>query len=133
MNRPILIPLLLAANTVLLAADPPQAGDKQWIARSNGFTQMLVDIGNRHSPESASSQGLKEYDERIGQPTKADEDKAITEVRAVLAKLQTQLPDEKDTNVAQDLQIVIRRIELQLREHDFSQSHEVPFINANSY
>ncbi|MBV9227229.1 MAG: DUF885 domain-containing protein, partial [Acidobacteriaceae bacterium] len=133
MNRPILIPLLFAANTVLLAADPPQAGDKQWIARSNGFTQMLVDIGNRHSPESASSQGLKEYDERIGQPTKADEDKAITEVRAVLAKLQTQLPDEKDTNVAQDLQIVIRRIELQLREHDFSQSHEVPFINANSY
>ena len=133
MNRPILMPLLLAASTALLAADPSQAGDKQWIARSNGFTQMLVDIGNRHSPESASSQGLKEYDEKIGQPTKANEDQAMAEVRAVLAKLQAQLPQEKDKNVAEDLDILIHRIELQFRQHDFSQNHEVPFINANSY
>ncbi|MFL6463680.1 MAG: DUF885 domain-containing protein, partial [Bryobacteraceae bacterium] len=88
MNRLIFTLLFSTASAVLFAADPPQAGDKQWIARSNQFTQMLVDISNRHSPESASSQGLKEYDEKIGQPTKADEDQATAETRAVLTRLQ---------------------------------------------
>lgn len=133
MNKLVFVTLLLVGSAPLLAALSPEGGDKQWIARSNQFTQMLVDISNRHSPESASSQGLKEYDEKIGQPTKADSDQAIAETRAVLAKLQTQLPHERDKNVAEDLEILIRRIELQFREHDFSQNHEVPFINANSY
>ncbi len=127
MNKPVLTLWLFAMGTTLLAADQP------WITRSNQFAQMLVDISNRHSPESASSQGLKEYDEKIGQPTKADSDQAIAETRSVLTKLQAQLPNEKDKNVAEDLDIMIHSVELQLRERDFSQSHEVPFINANSY
>ena len=127
MNKPVLTLWLFAMGTTLFAADQP------WITRSNQFAQMLVDISNRHSPESASSQGLKEYDEKIGQPTKADSDQAIAETRSVLTKLQAQLPNEKDKNVAEDLDIMIHSVELQLRERDFSQSHEVPFINANSY
>ena len=84
--------LFLVNSVVAFTVSSSGGGDKQWIARSNQFTQMLVDIGNRHSPESASSQGLREYDEKIGQPTKANSDQAVAETRAVLAKLQAQLP-----------------------------------------
>ena len=96
MHKLTLMPLLLVSSAILSTAPQAEQGDKQWIARSNQFTQMLVDISNRHSPENASSQGLKEYDEKIGQPTKADSDGAIAETRAVLAKFQAQRPNEKD-------------------------------------
>ena len=78
-----------------------------------------------------SNQGLSEYDTQIAQPTLADEDKERAETEAVLAKLKAALAQEKQKEVAQDLQIVIRRIELQFREDDFQRAHEVPFLNAS--
>jgi len=34
--------------------------------------------------------------------------------------------------VAQDLQIVVRKVELRFRQQDFARAHEVPFLNASS-
>jgi hypothetical protein len=59
-----------AAADAAPARTAPQA---QWVADSNRFTQMLLDVQIKHSPEYASSEGLAAYDAEIAQPTLADE------------------------------------------------------------
>jgi ABC-type glycerol-3-phosphate transport system substrate-binding protein len=110
-----------------------QAGqaDKNWIARSNEFANMLIAIEKKHSPESASSEGLSEYDEKISAATHEDDVAETSETRAVLAKFQEQLPKEQDKYVRQDLEIMIHSTQLNLKQHDFAETHQIPYINAS--
>ena len=127
--RSVLITFVLCLAALLLAQEKP--ADHNWIATSNDYTKMLVNIEMKHTPEQGSRQGLAEYDELISQPSLADEDQARKETEEVLAKLKAALPQQKQKEVAQDLEIMIRRVELQFRIDDYERAHEVPFINAS--
>src|SRR5271157_5875545 len=74
--------LLLTSASLAQAQDAPAKGasptaaklpDQGWIARSNEFANLLIDIEKKHSPESASSEGLSQYDELISDPTLEDQ------------------------------------------------------------
>jgi Bacterial protein of unknown function (DUF885) len=121
-------PCLLAAPQTAAAAAPNRA----WIAKSNSYTSLLLDILKKHSPENASSQGLAEYDEKISQPTKQDDDAAIAETKVVQTKLNRALANETDKNVEQDLKILLNSIQLTLRRHDYEDAHKVPYENASA-
>ncbi|MFY9691297.1 MAG: DUF885 domain-containing protein [Candidatus Acidiferrales bacterium] len=107
------------------------APDQSWVAKSNVYTDLLLDVQNRHSPENASSQGLAAFDERISQPTKLDDDAEIAETKVVQRKLMHALAVEQDKNVRQDLQILLHSIQIELAKHDYAQAHKVPFENAS--
>jgi uncharacterized protein DUF885 len=115
------------------AAAAPTQPDQGWIARSNEFANLLIDIENKHLPESASGQGLSQYDELISQPTLEDQHVAEAETRVVLAKLKQQLTVEQNKYVKQDLGIMIRSIELDSRRQDYLESRVVFNANASSY
>ncbi len=117
-----------AAADAATARAAPQA---QWVADSNRFTQMLLDVQIKHSPEYASSQGLAAYDADIAQPTLADELAERAERDAVIAQIKAKLPSERDRDVAEDLQILIHAIDLDDRQQDFDVRSQVPFINAS--
>jgi Bacterial protein of unknown function (DUF885) len=135
--------LLIGSALVMLGQSKPsnskssdsKPGDskpaQQWIEESNRYTQMLLDVVIRHSPEYASSQGLAQYDAQIRSPTLADELAERAERDAVIEKIKAQLPQEKERNVAEDLQILIHAIDLEDRKQDFGIRREVPFINAS--
>ncbi len=118
MIRKILL-LPVVAVFVLPALAQAPSPDHAWIATSNSFTNMLITIEMAHSPESGSRQGLAEFDTKISQPTLADEDKERAETEAVLAKLKSAVAEQKEKEVAQDLRIVIRRVELDFKSQDF--------------
>jgi uncharacterized protein (DUF885 family) len=135
-----------AAYVALVPGAPPasardsagQAGnaganpsDTAWIARSNEFANLLIEVEKNHSPESASADGLSQYDERISVATHEDDVAETSETRAVLAKLQEQLPKEQNKYVRQDLEIMIHSTQLQLKQHDFAETHQIPYINAS--
>ncbi len=121
--------ILIAALSPLAAQTSPSV--PAWVAVSNSYTNKLVTVEMKHRPESGSDQGLSQYDALASQPTLADEDQERQEEVAVLAELKTALAQEKDKPVAQDLQIVIRKLELHFREQDFARAREVPFLNAS--
>ncbi len=110
--------------------DPPL--DKSWISVSNNYTKMLLDVEMKHRPESGSDQGLSEYDNKVAQPTLADEDRQRKETEAVVAKLKTAAWQQKQAEVAQDLEIILRRVDLDFRIEDYRRAHVVPFFNASS-
>jgi hypothetical protein len=119
---PVLI--LLASPLRAFAAAP-------WIEESNRFTQMLVDVHLRHSPEYGSAQGLVEYDARIAVPTLADALAQRAERDAVIDKIKAQMAHEKDRKVAEDMQILIHAIDLDDRDLDLQIRLDVPYINAS--
>ena len=92
---------------------------------------MLLAVEMKHHPEVGSNQGLSEFDTKVSQPTLADEDQERQETEAVLSTLKSAVGQQKQKEVAQDLQIVIRTVELQFREEDFARAHRVDFLNAS--
>jgi Bacterial protein of unknown function (DUF885) len=116
-------------------AQPSDSAAKQvdtgWIARSNEFADLLIEIEKRHSPESASADGLSQYDEKISIATHEDDVAENSENRAVLGKLREQLPKEQNKYVRQDLEIMIHNTELGLKRHDFAEAHQIPYLNAS--
>lgn len=130
------------ALTVLLLA--PMASAQQastsntasqpgWIATSNKYANMLIEVTFKHHPEFGSQQGLAQYDTKIAQPTLADEDAERAETAAVLAQLKLASLEKQQKEVAEDLQIMIRRVNLDFRRRDYEREHEVPFLNASQY
>ncbi|HEX4424677.1 MAG TPA: DUF885 domain-containing protein [Terriglobales bacterium] len=126
----MLVPI--AAIFILPAFAQAPGVDHGWIATSNSYTNKLLTVEMNHNPESGSRQGLSEYDAKISQPTLVDEDRHRQETEAVLAQLKASVGQEKSKEVAQDLRIVIRRVELGFKLQDFYRAHEVPFLNASS-
>ncbi len=108
-----------------------QATDKSWIAISNGYANMLIDVFFKHHPEAGTQQGLSQFDNKVSQPTLADENAERKETEAVLAKLKSAAAEKQQKDVAEDLQIMIRRVDLNFRRQDFQRANEVPFINAS--
>ncbi len=109
----------------------PQESATDWIAASNKYTNMLLAVEMKHSPEEGSDEGLSRFDTEVSQPTLADEDQERQETEAVIANFKQAVAQEKQKEVAQDLEIMIRKVELQFREQDFERAHKVDFLNAS--
>jgi uncharacterized protein (DUF885 family) len=123
--------LAMTAHSQAMPARSQPKPDQPWIEESNRYAQKLVDVRIRHSPEYGSAQGLSQYDGEITNPTLADELAERAERDAVIGKIKSQLPDEKNREVSKDLQILIHAIDLDDREQDFHMRRKVPFINAD--
>jgi uncharacterized protein (DUF885 family) len=124
-----LTPITSSASSATTAAAD---SDKSWITKSNGYADLLIEIEKKHSPESASADGLKQYDELISDDTHEDDVAENNERRAALEKLKTALATEQDKNVKQDLEIMINRLELMLRVYQYGLDHQVPYRNASA-
>jgi len=128
LNRRIAVSLAAAVLSLAATAQEPAA---DWIAASNKYTDLLLAVEMKHAPELGSNQGLSQFDAEVSQPTLADEDQERQEKEGVLSTLKGALGQPKQKPVAQDLQIVIRKIELQFRKRDFDRAHKVDFLNAS--
>ena len=114
----LIAPLLFVAASLPVTAQKAEPS-KAWIAQSDVYTHMLLDVQLDHSPEGGSEEGLTKYDKLISDPTLADELKQRKELEAVLVKLKAQEAVEKDKNVAEDLAILRKAFDLQFRQQDF--------------
>jgi uncharacterized protein (DUF885 family) len=113
-------------------AAPAGPVQPEWVKRSNQFTQMLLDIQYKYSPESGSEQGVAKYDTQITDPSRAAEIAQRKELEAVLATLKKDEAKEKDKNVREDLEIIDKTFHLQFQQDDYRLDHKVPFIDASA-
>jgi hypothetical protein len=125
---------MFAQNPSAKHAAAPQAGSAtppDWVAISNGYAKMLIDVSFKYHPESGSQQGLAQFDTKASQPTLANEDAERKDDEATLAKLKAAAAEKQLPEVAEDLTIMIRKVDLGFRRDDYERAHEVPFINAS--
>jgi uncharacterized protein (DUF885 family) len=103
-----------------------------WVAKSNNYTKILLDIDKKYSPEFGSSQGIVMYDEQISVPTLANSNAARKEQLAAIAKLKAARQTETDEFVKQDLDILITKTELSLRGDLYANQKTVPFFDPTA-
>jgi hypothetical protein len=127
---------LLLPSLAALASQPACAQSApavpSWVVRSDAFTHTLLEVEYRHWPESGSRQGLARFDTLIGDPSLADERKLRSELEAALAGIAAQQAKEKDPDVAEDLEVLRKAMDLRFRIEDDEQAHDVPFLNASA-
>jgi uncharacterized protein (DUF885 family) len=114
------------------AKAPAAAPVPEWVKRSNQYTQMLLDVQYKHSPEGGSEQGLAKYDSLITDPTRADEIVQRKELQDILVTLKKVEAKEKNKDVREDLEIIQKTFNLQFRQDDYQLDHKVPFIDASA-
>ena len=125
---------LVAANPAAVAqakaaAPPPEPA---WVTRSNQYTQMLLDVQLKYSPEGGSRQGVAKYDAQITDPTRAAEIAQRKDLEGVLATLSKAEKKEKDENVREDLEILQKTFNVQFRGQDYQFAHKVQFIDPSA-
>jgi hypothetical protein len=110
----------------------PLAQADDWIARSNAYTQKLLDVELEHRPERGSREGLAQFDALISNPTLADEMRRRHQLEKVMAGIDAARPREYDQKVREDMEILHKALDLQFRQEDYRLQHEVPFDNASA-
>jgi hypothetical protein len=110
----------------------PLAQAEDWIARSNAYTQKLLDVELEHRPERGSREGLAQFDALISNPTLADEMRRRHQLEKVMAGIDAARPRESDQKVREDMEILHKALDLQFRQEDYQLQHEVPFHNASA-
>ena len=113
------------------ATDAAAPADKAWIEKSNAYTNKLLAVEFEHAPERGSRQGLAKFDERISNPTIADELAERRELEAALTSVNAAAAQEPDKKVQEDIQILRKAFDLQFRRQDYELQHEVPFLNGS--
>ncbi|HEY2466117.1 MAG TPA: DUF885 domain-containing protein [Steroidobacteraceae bacterium] len=127
--------IFLSAICFAGMADATAGGDhaeQGWIKQSNEYTNLLLSVQLEHSPEQGSSQGVAKFDDRISNPSRADEIAERHELETALAKIKAAQGGVTDKNVKEDIEILQKAFNLQFRQEDFALAREVPFYNASA-
>lgn len=123
--------LCLASALAQTAPETARPQTPAWIAKSNSYTQRILDVQLKHSPEGGSAQGLRQFDTLVTDPTLADELAERKELQAILATLKTDAAKEPDKDVREDLAIIDKTFTQGFRRQDYELAHAVPFVNAS--
>jgi hypothetical protein len=126
------VPFLMNITSQAQNPTTKNADQKEWIIRSNKFTQSLIDIDEKYSPEFGSEQGLPYYDTLISVPTLNNINAERKDKTALVGQLKATKQKETMLPLLQDLDILINQTELGFRQEDFSQGKEVSYLNPSS-
>lgn len=117
--------LLACLTAVSLLGETPA-----WVARSNQFARLLLEIQAKYGPEGAGALGIAGMDEQITVPTKDRGPRRRADVREARQKLDAALATEQDPLVRQDLQILIDAADRFLRSSEADERYFLPYQNA---
>lgn len=122
-------PVFVRAQTAKAAATPTTT-HFAWIARSNENAQILLKLQAKYAPEGAGRLGVSGLDEEILRLPKDRREKVRADYLAAVRQLRGLLAAEKDPLVTQDLQIMIKAAEQNIREEELSERYDLPYFNV---
>jgi uncharacterized protein (DUF885 family) len=109
----------------------PQDADS-WIAASNRHAQVLLDVLARVAPESAGQFGVTGLDEAVTNVTAAAGEEARRATAAALTTLEARQRTEQHPLVRQDLEILIRSAQRNLRGARLFQQRTLPYTDVTA-
>ena len=121
-----------AAGTGMTAGAPLAQDPRAWIAVSNRHAQVLLDVLARFAPESAGQFGVTGLDEAVSNLSTENRDKGRAATAAALATLQAARKTEQDPLVRQDLDILIKSAQTNLRGGQLFQERMVPYTDVTA-
>ncbi|HZH43532.1 MAG TPA: DUF885 domain-containing protein [Lysobacter sp.] len=135
----MLKPLVLAVSLALFApaaalAQAPAAAQAKappaWVARSNEHAQLLLRAQGPFRPEWMSFLGIPGYDDRVAD-LGPDAERRFREATAqARTALQARLAAERDANVRQDLEIIIRAADNAIEASEVGERMTRPWLDV---
>ena len=98
-----------------------------WVARSNSDAKVLLDVTGRFQPESATQIGLPGYDDKVIDLKPNSNARMSAAFAQAKSQLQNMLATEKDANVRQDLQIMIKAADLNIGAIAINDKYLLPY------
>ncbi|MEP6483971.1 MAG: DUF885 domain-containing protein [Rudaea sp.] len=120
--------LSLAISAAVSAADSaPPAAAPAWVEKSNAYAQPLLKSMAEFNPEFASSIGIPGYDDKVVDMKSGVSERQRAAIEAGRATLQKQLAAEKDPDVRQDLQILIKAADRRIESSTLDEKYLLPY------
>jgi len=123
MSLTLLAALFLAS--ILFAPSEPG-----WVTKSNQNARVLLNVMARYSPEDAGELGVQGIDDRVTIPAPDRPEKFRRDTSAAVKELQSRLASEKDALVRQDLEILIKAGQRDVRSSAAYERHVLPYSNV---
>ncbi|MDH3588147.1 MAG: DUF885 domain-containing protein [Gammaproteobacteria bacterium] len=120
---------LFALFLAVLILSPIACADNDWTERSNENAQLLLDVLAKFGPEGAAALGVDGLDEEIFDLRPKLHERTQKASRDVMRKLVKRLSNEEDSRVAQDLEILVKAIEDNLRTTQLQHDKLLPYFN----
>ena len=124
----VLFALCSSAAPAQTQAAPKE--QKEWIKRSNEYAQLLLKVQAKYAPEFAGRQGVEGLDDQISQFPANRREQQKADARAALEQLRKALATEKDPLVKQDLQIMIKSSEQNMRGQEMGEKYDMPYFSV---
>ena len=118
--------LVFLAGTSPILADEPD-----WVEKSNEHARIVLDVLAEFSPEGAGSFGVDGLDEEISDLGPGVYERGLHASRDVLASLRKRLEAENDSKVRQDISILIKSVEDNIRSAELNRANMLPYYNIS--
>ncbi|HWM29250.1 MAG TPA: hypothetical protein VNQ14_12385, partial [Woeseiaceae bacterium] len=116
MRMLVRVSLMLAmVLAIVLSIAAPAKAAPDWIAKSNEHSQLVLDLVARYNPEAAANLGVDGYDEGIFDLEEKLYERTRADTENLLAELKKREAAEKQPLVRQDLGILVKAVEDNLR------------------
>ena len=124
------VPLPAFAQSAAPAAQTKPAASPAWVETSNRNAQILLQAQAPFQPEYASFFGIPGYDDQVAD-LGPDNPKRYREATAkAKAELRTKLQLERDSNVRQDLEIMIAAADENIEGSELNEKYLLPWSDA---
>ncbi|NQV85841.1 MAG: DUF885 domain-containing protein [Woeseiaceae bacterium] len=117
-------------GTFLIAiAVPTQAAT--WVEKSDAHAQVVLDLLAKLGPEGAGRLGVDGLDEEISDLGPGIEQRSKMMTENVLTELRRRLKDESDSRIRQDLGILIKMLDDNIKSSDLNYQQMLPYYNIS--
>ena len=115
----------------LAGTSPVLADEPDWVEKSNEHARIVLDVLAEFSPEGAGSFGVDGLDEEISDLGPGVYERGLQASRDVLASLRKRLEAENDAKVRQDISILIKSVEDNIRSAELNRANMLPYYNIS--
>jgi uncharacterized protein (DUF885 family) len=130
-RTPATIRLAWLWAAILLAFSAAAEAQPDWIAESNRHSQLVLDLLARYNPEAAAGLGVDGYDESIRDLRDGVYERSKADTEELLVELKNRHRAEKHPQVAQDLGILVKAVEDDLRSEELNRANMLPYYNVS--
>jgi len=118
----------------MMNAQPPSStahAAHEWVERSNQDAQVLLKVLARFNPEAASRFGVTGMDEQVVDLQPKIQERTRAALRQAQGELERKLAEEKDPAVRQDLEIMIKAAQREMRGSELEEKYDLFYMNLN--
>ena len=105
------------------------ASDTDWVEKSNENAQVVLDLLASFNPEAAGRFGVEGLDAEILDLREGVFERGIEATRGAMAELQKRRESETDPRVRQDLDILIKALDDNIRSSELNREYSLPYFN----